>query len=227
MQFEKNKSNIGYVLASCLQPRDQLEKEEGKNDVVSTYIQKKKVGNAEEKTSKKDRERKSSRRTSVQKVLEVKENIWKEEVGKNIHKKTIELYNKTEGRVCAEERKDVLTIKRGKRESTSICKRPVTKGIYSAIKITIDLTSLFCNEEGWKKENSTRLLLYKSINGKEQISLAFYHRYPRWSRKKENVHETGSQIGIQQYKDQGRATSKRQHSQYILGHINQQLYILD
>jgi len=38
MQFEKNKSNIGYVLASCLQPRDQLEKEEGKNDVVSTYI---------------------------------------------------------------------------------------------------------------------------------------------------------------------------------------------
>ena len=190
-------------------------------------MQKKKAGNTGEKTSKKDRKRKSSRRTSIQEVLEVKENIWKGEVGKNIHKKTIGPYNRIERRVHAEERKSVLIIKGGKRGSTSICKRLVTKGIYLAIKITIDLTSLFCNEEGWKKENSARLLLYKSMNGKEWVSLAPYYRYPRWSRKKEGIYETGSQIGVQQYKNQRRMTSGRQYLQYILGYMNQQLYILD
>ena len=93
--------------------------------------------------------------------------IWKEGVGKNVHKKTIKLYNRIEERVCAKKRKGILTIKGGKRKSTSICKGPVTKRIHPAVKIATDLTSLFFSKKGWKKKNGTRLSLYELVDGKE------------------------------------------------------------
>ena len=97
----------------------------------------------------------------------MKASIWKEGVGKNVHKKTIKLYNRIEERVCAKKRKGILAIKGGKRKSTSICKGPVTKRIHPAVKIATDLTSLFFSKEGWKKKNGTRLSLYELVDGKE------------------------------------------------------------
>ena len=54
---------------------DQLGERGSKNDMVSTYIQKKEAGNTKAEASKKDRERKNSRGTSAQKVLEVEKSI--------------------------------------------------------------------------------------------------------------------------------------------------------
>jgi len=51
---------------------------------VSTYIWKKKAGNIEIEASKENRERKNSGRTSVYKILEVEEGVWKGGVRKNI-----------------------------------------------------------------------------------------------------------------------------------------------
>ena len=97
--------------------------------------------------------------------------------------------NRIEKGVCAQEEKSIFTVKRRKREGASIYREPTTKRIYSAIKITIDLISPFCSKKGWKKENSTRLLLYKSVDSKKQILFTPNHRYPRWSRK-EDIYET-------------------------------------
>ena len=160
IQFERDRGDIEYALVSCPQSRDQLEERESKNDAVSIYIQKKKVGNVKEKASEKDRERKNGKRTSVQKIIEVKESIWKREVRKNIHKKTIELCDKTKKRVCAEKSKGIFSIEGKKRESTSIYGGSTAKRVYLAIKVATDFASTLCSRERWQKENSTGLLPY-------------------------------------------------------------------
>ena len=59
----------------------------------------------------------------------------------------MELYNRTKGKICAKERKGILSIKKKKRKSTSIYGESIVKKVYSAIKIATNLTSLFCNKE--------------------------------------------------------------------------------
>ena len=151
---------------------------------MSTYIQKKEVGNTGEKTSKKDREReKNSKKISVQKILEVEKSIWKGRIRKNTHQEAMEPCDRAERRICAKKKKSIFAIKREKKGDTSICKELTTKRIYLAIKITIDLTSAFI-----AKKNGTRLLC-KLMDSKEQVPLTSNYKYPRWSRK-EDIHKT-------------------------------------
>ena len=75
--------------------------------------------------------------------------------------------NRVERGICAKEGKSVFAVKRGKRGGTSICRELTVKGIHLTVTIAIDLTSPFCSKEGWQKENSTRLLLYKLVDSKE------------------------------------------------------------
>ena len=157
---------------------------------MSTNIWKEKVRNTEKETGEKDRRKKISREISTQEILEMEKSIWKERIRKNVHQKTIELCNRVKRGICTKEEESVFIIKREKRGGTGICGGLTVKGIYSAIKIAIDLTSLFFSKEEWKKKNSTRLLLCKLVDGKEWVPPTPNCRYPRQSRKKEGVHKT-------------------------------------
>jgi len=97
----------------------------------------------------------------------VEKSIWEGGIKKNAHLKAMGSCNRIEKEVCIQKRESIFTIERRKRESASIHRGPTTKKIYLAIKITTDLTSLFCSKEGWKKKNGARLLLYKSIDNKK------------------------------------------------------------
>ena len=97
----------------------------------------------------------------------MKESIWEGEIRKNAHQKAVGPCNRIERRVCAKKGKGVFAVERGKREGTSIHGGSTAKRIYLAIKITTDLTSLFCSKEEWKKENGTRLSLCKSVDNKK------------------------------------------------------------
>jgi len=98
--------------------------------------------------------------------------------------------NRIEERVCAKEGESVFTIKGRKRGGASICGGSAAKRIYSATKITIDLTSPFCSKERWKKENGARLSLYKSVDSKKWVPLTPNCRHPGWSRKEEGIYKT-------------------------------------
>jgi len=69
-------------------------------------------------------------------------------------------YDRTKKRVCAEKRKGIFSIKRKKRESTSIYRGSTAKRIYLAIKVAIDFASILCSRKRWQKKNSIGLLLY-------------------------------------------------------------------
>jgi len=97
----------------------------------------------------------------------VEESIWEKGIRKNVYQKAVGSCNRIERGVCAQEGESIFTVKKRKKGVVSICREPTAKRIYSAIKITTDLTSLFCSKEGWKKENGTRLSLYKSVNSKK------------------------------------------------------------
>ena len=73
----------------------------------------------------------------------------------------MELCNRVEKRIYAKKEKSIFTVKREKKEGTSIYKRLTTKRIYLVIKITTDLTSPFI-----AKKNSKRRIVqdYHHIN---------------------------------------------------------------
>jgi len=87
----------------------------------------------------------------------VDKDVWEEAVREDANEKVMGSYNKCEGRVHTEEGEGVSVVKGGKRRSERICERIVAEGIYSAVKITADGTSILCREEGWKKEDSSGL----------------------------------------------------------------------
>jgi len=55
--------------------------------------------------------------------------------------------NRSQRRICAEERKDISIVKSRERGSIGVCERLAKKGIYKAIKITTNITSILCAEE--------------------------------------------------------------------------------
>ena len=65
--------------------------------------------------------------------------------------------DRVEERVCTKRRKNLSLVQRRERESKRVCSRVDEEGIYLAVKITIDCTSIFCRKERWKEENGTRL----------------------------------------------------------------------
>ena len=46
-------------------------------------------------------------------------------------------------------------------------------------------------------ENGVELLIYKSVDDKEWVSLTPYCRHAEWGRKEEGVYKAGPEVGIQ------------------------------
>ena len=67
-------------------------------------------------------------------------------------------------RICSKKEKDIPIIKNRERESPEVHERSVDERIYLTIKITIDVTSILCVEEGWKKENGVGLSIFEQLD---------------------------------------------------------------
>ena len=76
--------------------------------------------------------------------------IWEEAVGEDTNKEGVGPCDRCEGGICAMKRKDIPIVERRERESKGICERAVAEGIYPAIKVTANSTSIFCGEERWE-----------------------------------------------------------------------------
>jgi len=103
--------------------------------------------------------------------LEVEENIWKKGVGKDASMRNLGPCHRIKGGIYAKKGESIFTIKRGKRESTGICGRPVEKGIYPTLQVTPDIASTLCGEERWHTENGTRLSTHKLVDDKKWVPL--------------------------------------------------------
>jgi len=64
---------------------------------------------------------------------------------------------KSQKRICAKERQNLSVVKSRERRSIGVCEGSIEKEIYQAIKITTDVTSVFCAKERWEEENGTGL----------------------------------------------------------------------
>ena len=87
--------------------------------------------------------------------------IWEEAIGEDTYKKIVGSCDRCERGVCTKEGEGVFAVKRRERGSKRICEGTVAEGVYLAIKVTTNGASVFCGKEGWKEENSIRLLIFK------------------------------------------------------------------
>ena len=129
--------------------------------------------------------------------MEVGEGIQEKEVRKDTSTKNLGPYYRVEGRIYAEKGKDVLTVQGEKGEGASICRRPAKKRIYPTFQVIPNVTSTLRSKEEWHMENSTGLLTYKSVDGKEWVPLTSHCGHTGWSRKEEGVYKAGPEVGIQ------------------------------
>jgi len=81
--------------------------------------------------------------------LEVEKGLWKKGVRKDASAKGLGLCDRVERGVYAKERESVFIVKRGKRESTSICGGSVVKRVHSSLQITTNITSTLCGKKEW------------------------------------------------------------------------------
>jgi len=105
--------------------------------------------------------------------------------------------HRIKGRIYAKKGKSILTIKREKRGSTDICRRPVEERIYLTLQVTPDIASTLCGEKGWHTENSTRLSTHKPVDDKKWVPFTPHCRYIGQSRKEKGVYKVGFEIEIQ------------------------------
>ena len=56
---------------------------------------------------------------------------------------------------------DIFVIKNREREVSRVFERLVKERIYLTIKITTDVTGVFCSKEGWKEEHGVELLIFE------------------------------------------------------------------
>ena len=122
---------------------------------------------------------------------------WGKIFGKNTSMKNQRPRHRVEGKIYTKKGKDILTVQRGERGGTSICRRPAKKRIYSPFQVTPNVTSTLCSKEGWHMENGAGLLTYKSVDNKEWVSLTSHYRHTGWSKKEEGVYKAGPEVGIQ------------------------------
>jgi len=134
----------------------------------------------------------------------MEESVWKEGVRKNASAKSLRSCNRVERGIRAEEEESILSVKGGEGKSASICRGPVKKGIYSTIQVIPDIASTFLSKERWNAENGARLSSHKSVDDKKWVSFTSHCKHTRWSRKKKGVYKIGSEVGLQQCKNQGR-----------------------
>ena len=93
-------------------------------------------------------DKKKNKEDSATKVLQVAKSIQKDRVRKDTSEKTLGLCNKSERRLCTQERKDILDVEERERESERICGEAVEKRVYQTLKVTPDFTSILCREKG-------------------------------------------------------------------------------
>ena len=87
--------------------------------------------------------------------------------------------HRSQRRICAKERQDLPIVKSRERGGTGVCEKSVDEGIYKAIEITTDVTSVLCAEERWKKENGARLSIFEQLDNQEQLHIATDFRFDR------------------------------------------------
>ena len=83
--------------------------------------------------------------------------VREEVVGKNANKKIVGSRDRCEGGVYSMERESIPFVKRRKRGDKRVHKRVVKEGVYLAIQITTNSTSIFCRKEGWEEKDGARL----------------------------------------------------------------------
>jgi len=127
----------------------------------------------------------------------VEESIWKKGVRKDAGTKDLGPYRRAKRRVYAKKEEDILTIKRRKRGSTEIHKRPIEERIHPTLQIIPNITSTLCGKKGWYTEDGAGLSTLKLVDDKEWILSIPHCRYIRWSRKEEGVYEIRLEMGIQ------------------------------
>ena len=85
--------------------------------------------------------------------------VWKEAVREDAYKKVVGSCDRCKGGICAEEGEGVPIIKGRKRGSKRVCEGATEERVHPAVKITTNGAGVLRGEEGWKKENGTRLSL--------------------------------------------------------------------
>jgi len=72
----------------------------------------------------------------------------------------VELCNRFEKGIYAKERDILFLIPRRERRGKGVYSGADEEGIYLTVKVTTDSTSILYGKEGWKKKDSTRLLVF-------------------------------------------------------------------
>ena len=85
----------------------------------------------------------------------------KKRVRENADKKNMGLCYRSQKRICSKKEEDISIVKNREGGSTGVFEGLVMEGVYSTIKITIDVTSVLWNKEGWKEENGAELLIFE------------------------------------------------------------------
>ena len=59
---------------------------------------------------------------------------------------------------------DISIVESRKRGSTGVCGRSAEEGVYQAIEVTTDVTSVLCAKERWEEENSAGLSIPEQLD---------------------------------------------------------------
>jgi len=199
VQFGQNGVDTGNAMASSPQSRNRLGERGSENDVLPTYMWKKKARRKGEESKKngKGRGQGSIKKTGVQKILEVEKSIRGKGVREDASTKGLGLCHRIEKRVHAKEEEGVFTVERGKGRGTSICERSIKERIHPTLQVVPNITSTLCGKKGWHMEDGTRLSTRKPVDDKEWVPFTPYCRHIGWSRKEKGVYKAGSKMGIQ------------------------------
>ncbi len=84
-----------------------------------------------------------------------------------------------------------------KRGGTGVCKEPVEEGVYQAIEITTNVTSVLCAKERQKEKNSTRLSISEQLDDQKQLSVTTDFGFDRQHREEESIYKNGFAMGVQ------------------------------
>ena len=60
----------------------------------------------------------------------------------------MKLCYRSQRRICSKKGKDIFIVKNRKRGSSGVSEKLVKKGVYLTIKVTINITGIFCVKEG-------------------------------------------------------------------------------
>ena len=104
--------------------------------------------------------------------------------------------HRSQGRICAKEGQNLSVVKSRERGGTRICKRSVEKGVYQAIEITTDVTSVLCAKERWEEEDGVELSAFEQLDGQEQLSVTTDFRSDRQYWEEKGVYKDEFMLGI-------------------------------